>query len=540
MLKVRRLVATATAVVLLCLGGVCMPVQGATAKRTQVNHAYVPYEWCSAVASEELMDARLDELQQYGIDVLLCDIGCYRMTSSTSLSNTISYANLGAWIAKGHERGMKVLACINYAINAYTDLQKQGTNETYHEYIRADICRISKIFTVTGVEYQGKKYVTDGVQMDVEPFRRPYQERMLELMRAVREVIGKEKMLSMASPAYNGIWSNAYAAEMIEVTDMLCPMVYDTVGPASWGGVADGVSRSKAEYVELTKRTCTWYSERIAASNNTDCILSITTPVYDDRKSEATVGYPDASSGYVYYHLNYNEKTGETIEKLENCLLGIRAAIDEGAKVDGAGVFYWPAFVGTNRQYQPTVNPYYDYAADQQAWKTLWLAQRANVTPSTASKSTSTTGKTTTRTTTTKGTSVTTRTTAVKSTKTQSQPSAVSTTTSTTRKTASAAATVKTSVAGSVGNAEGTTSTTLTTGTTGTTATETTAGTSAESTTASSTAIAAETATTGVVSTEKDDTEAKNTVWMAAAALLAGGVATGVLLWRKYRKEKNR
>lgn len=346
-------------------------IQGQAAEMPSENHAYVPYEWCSRDIGEKKIEQRLDTLQEYGIRYLYCDIGCYRVSASGNLSNSIAYEGLGRWIRAAHERGMRVLACINYAMS-YGELERPEGG-TFHDIIQEDILRISEIFVKSGVECDGATYTADGVQMDVEPFRASYQEAYLQLMRAVRETVGAEPMIGIATPARNRLWSEEYAAQIIELADLLSPMIYDSVGPVSWGGVSAGVTRTRDQYIALTVNTCVWYAEQIAHSSNPDCLLSVTVPVYDDRKSAGSPGYPDADSGEIYYHLNYNKATGETLETLENCLIGVRRAMEQGAKVDGAGVFYWPSFLGEDTKYKPSRNLYYDFEADQRAWKALWL-----------------------------------------------------------------------------------------------------------------------------------------------------------------------
>ncbi len=195
----------------------------------------------------------------------------------------------------------------------------------------------------------------DGIQVDMEPFRKEYNKDLIDLLQKIRRAIGEDKHLSIATTALEMYIPHETIIEIANIVDMINPMLYDSNGPGA------GEVDTDEEFIEFWRYNVLRYSKAIEASNNKDCQLSPTMPVYDTKGYESSPGWPDPDSGIIVYHL-------PGIENIKNAVIGLRQAVSEGAKVYGSGIFWWGCF--TSVQYDERDGQ--DYAKDRKWWMEEW------------------------------------------------------------------------------------------------------------------------------------------------------------------------
>lgn len=338
------------------------------------NHAYLNSEWFDSKAplTDAQIIAYVNQLKQYSIQYLFCDIGVWKKTDSTEIHILPSqYADLARWIkiAKQIDPDLKVIATLNASMKRtntdsyFVNNTAPYAEKTFGATVKNEVSTLVNELCKAGLRYNGIYYKVDGIHIDFEPFRVMYQAYFSDILTMTRNNMETGQHLSCATPAKNGLWSNndAYTTSIINKVDMVNPMIYDCQGPSSWGTVADGVAQNTTQYIQIVKDTCIWLGSAIEASND-DCQLSPIMPVYEDMGYDSFPenGWPDAGSKYIWYHLN-------TIENMTNALTGARQAMAEGANIHSSGIFWWPNFIGE----QP--DKYNNYTADQVTWMNEWV-----------------------------------------------------------------------------------------------------------------------------------------------------------------------
>ncbi|HEX3076366.1 MAG TPA: discoidin domain-containing protein [Lachnospiraceae bacterium] len=299
------------------------------------NAAYLNSEWFNA--DYPLTDAKIasyvNELKSYSIGYQFCDIGKWEILDGAAQPevhlSASDYADLGHWIKVSRETDpkQKIIATINTDIRAAYYVDMNGNELPFGKAVREEAVSLCNTLVNTGVLYNGVYYKVDGIQVDFEPFESQCHTYYKNVLTGIRNVIGSSH-LSTATPILNQSWDNDYAKSIINIVDMVNPMMYDTNGPESWGDYSNGVTQNSEEYIRLMKDTTAKYSEWIAGSNNTDCQLCPIVPAYSD------------SICHKY-----------SIENVGNCITGIRQAINAGATAYGAGVFWWDSMMGRDPKY---------------------------------------------------------------------------------------------------------------------------------------------------------------------------------------------
>ncbi|MFD0714763.1 S-layer homology domain-containing protein [Paenibacillus sp. GCM10027626] len=319
------------------------------AQQQQVhNHAYLPEEWIFQSQTDQFIAAKVNEMKAYAIEYQFNNIGTLRDDGTIDREQITDF---GHWIKVSRETdpNQKIIAWINgnTTLHAHTTPEKRKT-----------IVASLKAMVEEGFQYEGVFYKVDGIQFDIEPLRAVWKDdpELLALMKDIRAAVGPEVHLSMATPAFEIVWSDAYISQMAEVMDMLNPMIYDTQGPDSWKPY---VTQTGEEYEQLWKNTALRYSAAIAASGNPDCQYAPIIPAYDKK------GYwDDEEDKYIVYHEPF-------IENVYHAARGLKQAMGEGANVYGSGIFWWELFISDT----PDPRDNQDYSHARGWWLTEWVNQ---------------------------------------------------------------------------------------------------------------------------------------------------------------------
>lgn len=163
-----------------------------------------------------------------------------------------------------------------------------------------------------------------GVQLDLEPYPRSHGfVLLLEQIDAAFARLGFHGRLSVCAPADRADWSPAYLAQVSALVGQLDPLFYDSE------------LATPAAYEQWVRQGLAYYSANAAASARIVPVL----PSYG----------PDR------WHI-------PAVEDIADATAGLEAALLEGDRVNGAGVFWWWAFdLEEEGAYQP--------AGDQLAWQ---------------------------------------------------------------------------------------------------------------------------------------------------------------------------
>lgn len=288
----------------------------------------------------------VQQLEDFGIEYQFCDVGFFDANGKMPQTEA-DIALTQQWIAgsRKFKPNQKIIATINGSLWEHVI-----KSENIRQNIANECARL-----VTEFKF-------DGIQVDMEPFRKEYNKDLIDLLKKIRIAIGKDKHLSIATTALEMYLPHEAIIEIANIVDMINPMLYDSNGP----GVGEVDTNEK--FIEFWRYNVLRYSKAIEASNNKKCQLSPTMPVYDTKGYQSSPGWPDPNSGIILYHL-------PAIENIKNAMIGLRQAISEGAKVYGSGIFWWGCF--TSVQYDERDGQ--DYAKDRKWWMDEWVNNNLSV-----------------------------------------------------------------------------------------------------------------------------------------------------------------
>jgi hypothetical protein len=296
------------------------------------NHAYLDKN--RYYSSDHQIIQTVNQLKEYSIGYQFIDLG--QVDLQGNLEDGIQDL-LKNWIAvsKATDPHQKIIAVVNseWRDAFFGSPSAQAT-------LQAGIVKLIKDFDL------------DGVHLDIEPISldKPNDEDYLEFVKNLKPLLGSAE-LSVTGVAWADVWSDAYIAKMAKVVDMINIMLYDTQGPKTWEPYT---ANTEEEYIQLWNHTIVRYSKAMQSTNPL-CKLAPTMPVYDTRY--------DVVSGKPYHK--------PSIENIKNAAKGLNLAIAQGAKVYGAGLFWWHFFTGelTEGDKDPeTPTPWSSY-------RTWWLEE---------------------------------------------------------------------------------------------------------------------------------------------------------------------
>jgi len=313
-----------TATLLACLVVLTL-VQAATAHADTGGGAqpgrmftYMPTELVHSIHTRAEVDGYLGELAEYGIGGALLQMPRFNKKGKINLPES-NRQMLGVWSAAAaaydaeHGASSSVTAVFNAAVKAKgPDLESPATRAAMLQAIEAAL--------PSGI---------GGVQLDIEPYPTgPGYLELLEEARAMFARTGWHGRLSVVAPGDDWTWSPAYLRRVGELVDELDPTFYDTeyaTVAAYQGLIEDGLAHYSAN-----------------APPGAAIIPVI--PCYS----------PDP------WH-------DPAIENVPNATAALAAALEGGARVQGAGLWWWYAFYYGHYKHG-------DAAAERAAWTAQTLA----------------------------------------------------------------------------------------------------------------------------------------------------------------------
>lgn len=328
------------------------------------NTAYLNSHWFDGTEpmTDDEMRARVKELQKYGINYQLADLGVLH-SSRDSLNGTLpekGYRQLARWIriTRATAPDMKIIVVVNDGRRYVWQHGRRAANPNFgNNRYNANLSAVADRFINQGVQDEnGRFYRADGIQLDIEGFL-PDDKVLAATAAHVRAVLPDTAIYSIAAPADPAVWSDAFIAEMAGIFNMLNPMMYDQMGRGS--NIV-----SAETYRNFWKATVVRYAHAIANSGHPETRLNPTMPVYERKTTEDGVVYHDPEI----------ENVANAVQGLEMARQQLGADRIANSRLDpngvhGAGLFWWSSFI------RPVADPRtgYDAAQDRLEWMKRWV-----------------------------------------------------------------------------------------------------------------------------------------------------------------------
>ncbi|MTI55604.1 carbohydrate binding domain-containing protein [Geosporobacter ferrireducens] len=324
--------------------------------KPQINNgAFLPQDWFNTVQAPDDIADYVKELKEQRIRYQFADIGVLYDDGTLEPKN---YAGLGHWIyhSRQIDAEQEIILVVNYnqrvLLNDFGD--EASRNPLFGtKRFNQNLNDIVDLLLNKGVLYENEYYKADGIHIDFEPFI-PDDKLLLNTLAYLRKNALKENNhFSIAAPInYSDLknWDASFIKQVASVVNQINPMLYDLMG---WDSPID----NPQVYQELICSEIMRYSEAIGdiGPNGQPARLMPWVPAYERRFIEETL---------VIYHDPY-------IENIYGAVQGINKAIVDGANVYGAGIFWWPSFMG----HYPSLYPKSYYLVDQSSWRKYWVIE---------------------------------------------------------------------------------------------------------------------------------------------------------------------
>jgi len=291
----RRMAAPLLAAVLAGAVPALVPRSAAAAAPAQEMLTYMPSEMVHSVWSGEQVEGFLGELSEYDIGQALLQMPGFKR-KGTLLLPASNEQMLRVWAASaaryGEARGQPIV--VTAVFNGR--LKPKGLNLEVASS-RANIIAAVKHAVGLGVT---------GVQLDLEPY--PTSSgyiALLEELDAALDGAGFAGSLSVVAPASVWRWTPEYLQRVGALVDQVDPLFYDSE------------ITSSAEYEEWVEEGLAYYSANVPAGT---AIIPVI-PCYSK-----------------------NPWHNPAVENIPHATEALRAALESGSRVEGAGLWWWYAF----------------------------------------------------------------------------------------------------------------------------------------------------------------------------------------------------
>jgi len=309
-----RCASALAAVVLIALGS--PPSAGAVIDSRDAL-IYMPYGLVHSLHSSEVLDEALGEVDSYGIGQLIF------ATPKVTKSGVVKVPKrnremLQRWSSRAavYDAAHGASLSITLVVPAKVKLgSKAGGVDLESASVRAGV--------VAGVQ-AALGYGITGVQLDFEPYPTSAgYVALLEELHAMYARVGFHGRFSVAAPANTSRWSPSYLKAVSQLLTQIDPLYYDSeIGTV-------------AAYQSWVRQSLAYYSDNTAPATRIVPVL----PSY-----------------------SANRWHSPSVENIESSTAAVSAALDDGSRVNGAGVWWGYGFLydeeGT-----------YDASADRAAWQ---------------------------------------------------------------------------------------------------------------------------------------------------------------------------
>jgi hypothetical protein len=307
------LVAVAAAIVLMA-----QQAQGVAASVAPMP-AYMPTEMVHSILTPTQVRVVLGELSEYSLDEALLQMPRFKKKGAVKLPES-NATMLGVWASEtaayNLEHGTSIRAVAVFNAN----LRPKGLN------LEDPATRSRMVAAIEGVLTKG----IEGVQLDVEPY--PTSAGYIALLEAVDVALARRGLagrLSVAAPGDIQRWSPGYTRRVGELVGEMDPLYYDSE------------STEPGEYEEWVEKGLAYETANVPAG-------TAIVPIIPSYRANP-------------WHL-------PAVENIANASTALRESLAQGARVTGAGIWWWYGFFeAENGRYKSAV-------ADRAAWLGQTLA----------------------------------------------------------------------------------------------------------------------------------------------------------------------
>jgi hypothetical protein len=314
---VRRLCASAAAAIAVTL---ILAAPSGAALAPSESLTYIPFGFLHNQQSPELLDGTLASLNAYGIGQVLIPLPNFKANGAFKLSRT-EQRMLALWVSRtasynsAHASAMIATASIGGKVKGKS-LNLEAPS------VRANM--LSGIETALGMG-------VGAISLDLEPY--PQSHGFIVLLEEIDAAFARRGFtgrLSVAAPATAGRWSPAYMAAVTSLLGQVDPLFYDSE------------RKTAASYEQWVREGLAYYSANTAAG----------TRIIPDLPSYGPNRWHDP-----------------TVENLATSTTAVEAALQEGSRVNGAGIFWWWGFF-----YNEEGEGSYNGAPDRETWLSRTLS----------------------------------------------------------------------------------------------------------------------------------------------------------------------
>ncbi|MGG1659098.1 hypothetical protein [Brevibacillus sp. NRS-1366] len=266
-----------------------------------------------------------------------------------------NYAGLAHWIkhSKQVAPNQQIIVVLNYNKRVISNKkgEKVANTEFGTDTFNKNINSLVNLFVNKGLLLDGNTYTADGVHIDFEAFLRNDSVLLGSLKYLRTNALASNRYFSVSAPVNftpNKTWDSDYINAIAAVVNQVNPMFYDQMG---WGSPIDSPDAYRLLWKSEVKR----YSDAIGQTGpfQERSQLVPLMPSYERRIVKENL---------IIYHDPY-------VENMNTAILGLKSAIAEGANVHGAGIFWWPTFIG----HDPFLYPANYHLLDQDTWMKNWV-----------------------------------------------------------------------------------------------------------------------------------------------------------------------
>jgi hypothetical protein len=309
---------TLASLVLIALGS---PASAGAAIDAQDALIYMPYGLVHSLHSNEVLDEALAEVDSYRIGQLIFATPKVTKTGVVKVPKR-NREMLERWSgrAAAYDAAHGATLEITLVVPAKVKGSKGGGIDLESASVRAGI--------VAGVQ-AALGYGITGVQLDFEPYPTSAgYVQLLEELDAMYARVGFHGRFSVAAPANTSRWSPSYLKAVSQLLTQIDPLYYDS----EFGTVS--------AYQGWVRESLAYYSANTAAGTRIVPVL----PSY-----------------------SANRWHSPSVESIESSTAAVSAALGEGSRVNGAGIWWGYGFLYDEEGA-------YDASADRAAWQSSTVA----------------------------------------------------------------------------------------------------------------------------------------------------------------------
>ena len=280
---------------------------------------YIPFGFVHDEHSPALVVETLEQLQAYGIGQNLLPLPKLKSDGRLKL-NKHELKMLALWVSQTNAYNA-AHGTDGVAVASFAGKVKGKSLKLEEPSVRANI--LAAVETVISLGL-------GGLSLDFEPY--PTSRAYLDLLGEIDALFARRGFtgrLAVVAPASVGRWSPQYLEEITPLVSQVDPLFYDSE------------RKTPAAYEQWVREGLAYYSANTASS----------TRIVPDLPSYGPNRWHDP-----------------TAENLDTATTAIEAALQEGSRVNGAGIFWWWGFY-----YNEEGEGAYEGAPDRHTWLTRTL-----------------------------------------------------------------------------------------------------------------------------------------------------------------------